>query len=112
MESKSDPMRDDIEAYKSLSKQRDLSLSKAEDKAAIERINKRFNDYTQGFDGSVIMKALQELDAEQEKKQTRTPKAEGGQMNDRCQCKRLPSLRDSLGILYLKLYDNLGVLFL
>jgi hypothetical protein len=58
MESKSDPMRDDIEAYKSLSKQRDLSLSKAEDKAAIERINKRFNDYTQGFDGSVIMKAL------------------------------------------------------
>jgi hypothetical protein len=46
MESKSDPMRDDIESYKSLSKQRDLSLSKAEDKAAIERINKRFNDYT------------------------------------------------------------------
>ena len=81
MESKNDPMRDDIESYKSLSKQRDLSLSKAEDKAAIERINKRFNDYTQGFDGSVIMKALQELDAEQEKKQTRTPKAEGGQMN-------------------------------
>jgi hypothetical protein len=81
MESKSDPMRDDIEAYKSLSKQRDLSLSKAEDKAAIERINKRFNDYTQGFDGSVIMKALQELDAEQEKEQARMPKAEGGQMN-------------------------------
>jgi hypothetical protein len=47
MESKSDPMREDIESYKSLSKQRDLSLSKAEDKAAIERINKRFNDYTQ-----------------------------------------------------------------
>jgi hypothetical protein len=81
MESKSDPMRDDIEAYKSLSKQRDLSLSKAEDKAAKERINKRFNDYTQGFDGSVIMKALQELDAEQEKEQARMPKAEGGQMN-------------------------------
>ena len=74
-------MRDDIEAYKSLSKQRDLSLSKAEDKAAKERINKRFNDYTQGFDGSVIMKALQELDAEQEKEQARMPKAEGGKIS-------------------------------
>ena len=80
MESKNDPMRDDIESYKSLSKQRDLSLSKAENKAAKERINKRFNDYTQGFDGSVIMKALQELDAEQEKEQPRMPKAEGGSL--------------------------------
>jgi hypothetical protein len=80
MKAEGGPMRDDIEAYKSLSKQRDLSLSKAEDKAAIERINKRFNDYTKGFDGSVIMKALQELDAEQEKEQARMPKAEGGSL--------------------------------
>ena len=81
MKAEGGPMRDDIEAYKSLSKQRDLSLSKAEDKAAKERINKRFNDYTQGFDGSVIMKALQELDAEQEKEQARMPKAEGGKIS-------------------------------
>jgi hypothetical protein len=80
MKAEGGPMREDIESYKSLSKQRDLSLSKAEDKAAKERINKRFNDYTQGFDGSVIMKALQELDAEQEKEQARMPKAEGGSL--------------------------------
>ena len=80
MKPTNDPMRDDIESYKSLSKQRDLSLSKAEDKAAIERINQRFDDYTKGFDGSVIMKALQELDAEKEKEQARMPKAEGGSL--------------------------------
>ena len=80
MKAEGGPMRDDIESYKSLSKQRDLSLSKAENEEAKKRINKRFNDYTQGFDGSVIMKALQELDAEQEKEQPRMPKAEGGSL--------------------------------
>lgn len=80
MKGEGGPMRDDIESYKSLSKQRDLSLSKAEDEKARQRINQRFDDYTKGFDGSVIMKALQELDAEQEKEQTRMPKAEGGSL--------------------------------
>jgi hypothetical protein len=80
MKSTGDPMRDDIESYKSLSRQRDLSLSKAEDEKARQRINQRFDDYTKGFDGSVIMKALQEMDAEQEKEQTRMPKAEGGSL--------------------------------